>query len=112
MSIQAVNGMKAYANALADFQKAQSKTQQLPSAMNNLGQGGPSFGDTLRDSLSEVNAMQGRKDAMVTSFAAGETQNVHELMITMQKAGLAINLTSSVRNKVLEAYRELSRLQF
>ena len=49
---------------------------------------------------------------MIQSFASGETQNVHELMITMQKAGLAVNLTAAVRNKVLEAYRELSKLQF
>ncbi len=49
---------------------------------------------------------------MITSFASGETQNVHELMISMQKASLAVNLTSAVRNKVLEAYRELSKLQF
>ena len=56
--------------------------------------------------------MQSQKSAMIQSFASGETQNVHELMITMQKAGLAVNLTAAVRNKVLEAYRELSKLQF
>ncbi len=33
-------------------------------------------------------------------------------MITLQKAGLAVNMTSAVRNKVLEAYKELSRIQF
>ena len=59
-----------------------------------------------------VNDMQSQKSAMIQSFASGETQNVHELMITMQKAGLAVNLTAAVRNKVLEAYRELSKLQF
>lgn len=72
----------------------------------------PGFADTLRDSLTTVNDMQSQKSAMIQSFASGETQNVHELMITMQKAGLAVNLTAAVRNKVLEAYRELSKLQF
>jgi len=56
--------------------------------------------------------MQGEKSKMITSFASGETQNVHELMITLQKAGLAVSMTSAVRNKVMEAYRELSRIQF
>ena len=71
-----------------------------------------SFSDTLHDSLNAVNDLQTKKSQMITSFASGETQNVHELMISMQKASLAVNLTSAVRNKVLEAYRELSKLQF
>ena len=62
--------------------------------------------------MNAVNDLQTKKNQMITSFAAGETQNVHELMISMQKASLAVNLTSAVRNKVLEAYRELSKLQF
>ena len=56
--------------------------------------------------------MQQEKNQMIQSFASGENQNVHELMISMQKAGLAMNLTAAVRNKVMEAYRELSRMQF
>lgn len=39
-------------------------------------------------------------------------QNVHELMITMQKSSLAMKMTSAVRGKVLEAYKELSKMQF
>ena len=62
--------------------------------------------------MNAVNDLQTKKNQMITSFAAGETQNVHELMISMQKASLAVNLTSAVRNTVLEAYRELSKLQF
>jgi flagellar hook-basal body complex protein FliE len=75
-------------------------------------QGKSSFTDQLRDSLSKVNEMQQQKDAMITSFASGENQNVHELMISLQKAGMAMSLTSAVRNKVLEAYRELMKMPF
>ena len=45
-------------------------------------------------------------------FASGRNQNVHELMITMQKSSLAMKLTTAVRGKVLEAYKELSKMQF
>ena len=113
MSIQ-TTGIKAYVEALADFAKAEKKfenheaTLQAPHAQLQEN----TFEDTLRASLGEVNEMQGIKSQMIQSFASGETQNVHELMITLQKAGLAINMTSAVRNKVLEAYRELTRLQF
>ena len=46
------------------------------------------------------------------TFASGKTQNVHELMISLQKAGLAMDMTSAVRNKVMNAYQELMRIQF
>jgi flagellar hook-basal body complex protein FliE len=62
--------------------------------------------------LEKVNNLQTERSNMVTSFASGETQNVHELMISMQKAGLAMNMTAAVRNKVMEAYKELTRMQF
>jgi len=98
---------------LADFAKARNQVQKSASDIAGAKPAAvPGFADTLRDSLTTVNDMQSQKSAMIQSFASGETQNVHELMITMQKAGLAVNLTAAVRNKVLEAYRELSKLQF
>lgn len=71
-----------------------------------------SFGDTISQSLNRLNALQEEKAMAIEEFAAGRSQNVHELMITLQKASLAMNLTSAVRGKVLEAYKELSRMQF
>ncbi len=109
MSIQGI-GLKAYSNALQNFTKVAQENKATELAKPK--QISTSFAETLGDSLGKVNSMQKEKNAMIQSFASGENQNVHELMISMQKAGLAINLTSAVRNKVLEAYRELSRMQF
>ena len=64
------------------------------------------------DSLKQVNDLQNTKADMVESFAAGQTQNVHELMINLQKAGLAMQMTTTVRGKVIEAYRDLIKMQF
>lgn len=115
MSIQSV-GISAYSNAMADFTKVQKNLNQTHGELmkNQVtpGNQGNSFAATLEESLTKVNDMQTEKSAMVRSFASGETQNVHELMITLQKAGLAVNMTTAVRNKVLDAYRELTRLQF
>ena len=111
MTIQSI-GLKAYTNALANFTKAE-KTTSAGAMLPQQGQApGKSFTETLTDSLGKVNEMQGEKSKMITSFDSGETQNVHELMITLQKAGLAVSMPSAVRNKVMEAYRELSRIQF
>lgn len=108
-----VTGLQAYNNALADFTKTQRQFQKTAAGLADAKPAAAtSFSETLNNSLATVNNMQAEKSSMIQAFASGETQNVHELMITMQKAGLAVNLTSAVRNKVLEAYRELSRLQF
>jgi flagellar hook-basal body complex protein FliE len=68
------------------------------------------FGAVIKDSLKDVNDLYEKKLTMVEDFASGKSQNVHELMITLQKAGLAMNITSTVRNKVLDAYKELIRM--
>ena len=109
MSIQAV-GLKAYSNALNNFAKAEKMAKAGVSAP--AGEASNAFADILQSSIGKVNELQTERGAMVTSFASGETQNVHELMIAMQKAGLAMTMTAAVRNKVMEAYRELSRMQF
>jgi len=70
------------------------------------------FGKTLTDSLKQVNEMQNTRNDMIESFASGKTENVHELMINLQKAGLTMQMTTAVRNKVLDAYRELVKMQF
>ena len=112
MAIQAI-GMKAYTQALNNFTKAEKNF--AGQAANNLQEPSApktSFEDTLNSSLGKVNDLQTEKNAMIASFASGETPNVHELMISLQKASLAMKMTSAVRNKVLEAYKELSKIQF
>ena len=112
MSIQAIN-MEAYSNAIASFQNSQKTFNRIEQGIANPApMQKTSFADTLTNSLKEVNQLQGEKSAAVKSFVAGETQNVHELMITMQKASVAVSMTSAIRNKAMEAYRELSKLQF
>lgn len=99
--------VKAYSTA-SELLGAKGQAGKLPSAQ----EAGRSFAQTIEDSLSKVNAMQAEKAQMVEEFASGKNQNVHELMISLQKAGLAIDMTSAVRNKVMQAYQELMRLQF
>ena len=100
--------MQAYQQALAA-----QKTGAAVRKAETLGQQkAQAFTETIGKSLKQVNDMQEEKHAMIESFAAGETQNVHELMISLQKAGLAMKMTSAVRGKVMDAYKELSRISF
>lgn len=70
------------------------------------------FNDTLKDSLSKVNNMEAEKRTMIEEFASGKTQNVHELMITVQKAGLAMQMTGAVRSKIMSSYKEIMAMPF
>ena len=72
---------------------------------------GPAFGDTLADAVGRVDQAQKAADAQVEAFVAGETENAHEVMIAMNQAELHFKLMAEVRNKLLDGYQELMRMQ-
>ena len=72
---------------------------------------GPSFAENLAESLDKVNNLQKEADKAIEDFATGETRNIHETMIAVNKADLAFRLTMQVRNKIVEAYQEVMRMQ-
>ncbi len=69
------------------------------------------FGKLLMDVIKEVNSSQNNASEMQNAFMTGQNVELHELMISMERAGLAMELTLQVRNKILEAYQEISRMQ-
>lgn len=103
-------GIKAYQQALGQRQAIEGKVAKALDTKPQEKGGG--FMDALTSSLKEVNAMESEKSGLIEAFAAGKSENVHELMISLQKAGVAMSMTSAVRNKVLSAYQELMRLSF
>lgn len=109
MSIHSI-GLRAYTNALDNFKKAEMEsTAKLPSQKD---ENKTEFKEVLKSSLNKVNDLRLDRSDKILSFASGESQNVHELMIAMQKASLAMSMTTAVRNKALEAYKELTKIQF
>lgn len=69
------------------------------------------FGKMLMDVIKEVSSTQNQATEMQNAFMTGQNVELHELMISMERAGLAMELTLQVRNKILEAYQEISRMQ-
>ena len=65
----------------------------------------------LKDSLTEVNKMQQKADAAVTALATGEKVSLHETMIAMEQADVSFRMMMQVRNKIVEAYQEILRMQ-
>jgi flagellar hook-basal body complex protein FliE len=75
------------------------------------GSSGVSFKGMLKDAVGEVNNLQGEADTLAVKLASGDMEDVHRAMIAMQKAKLALDLTIQVRNKVIDAYQEIMRMQ-
>ena len=61
--------------------------------------------------LGQVNNLQQQADDMAVKLATGDVEDVHKAMIAMNKARLAFDFTLQVRNKVVEAYQEIMRMQ-
>lgn len=72
---------------------------------------GPSFGEALEAAIDQVDASQKQADAAVNGFAAGEIKDVHEVALALQQADLSLRLALEVRNKVVEAWQDVSRMQ-
>jgi len=90
--------------------QAQGSAQgaQESSAVN----GGDNFSSLLSESLSKVNSMQQHSGDMTKAFEMGASDvTLPEVMIAKSKASLAFEATVQVRNKVIDAYQEIMRMQ-
>jgi flagellar hook-basal body complex protein FliE len=74
--------------------------------------GDPTFGELLGRSIQTVNKMQQEADEAARKLVSGENKDIHSTMISMQKAGIAMDLMLEVRNKIISAYDEIKRMQF
>ena len=70
-----------------------------------------SFARVLTNAINNVDETMKASDQQVQQFIAGESDNIHDVMISMQKAQLSFDLMVEVRNKAIETYQEISRMQ-
>jgi flagellar hook-basal body complex protein FliE len=86
-------------------QQAPLETQTQPAA------GETSFQDALGKFVTEVNSLQQNADVATQKLLSGELQDVHQVMMAMEEANTSFQLMMEMRNKILEAYREVMRMQ-
>jgi len=70
-----------------------------------------SFKQMITDYLNDTNRAQIDAGEAVDKFAAGEVQDIHDVMIAMEKGRLSLELILEIRSKLLDAYREMMRMQ-
>lgn len=75
-----------------------------------LDESGKTFADYIRDQISGVVGLQQKADTMVQAYATGQQVNLQDMVLAAQRASLGLSLAITVRNKVLEAYTEISRM--
>jgi flagellar hook-basal body complex protein FliE len=69
------------------------------------------FTQVFGDMVGKVNELQTKADKAVEMLATGESKNLHEVMIAMEKSSISFQFLTQVRNKALDAYHEIMRMQ-
>ncbi len=87
------------------------------SLITKLGKGGvkdlesrESFEKTLNKFITDVNSLQNQAAESTVNLVKGEVEDVHDVMIAVGKANIAMELMLEIRNKIVEAYQEVMRM--
>ena len=99
-------------------------TSNIP-GVNDLGQnlgvsgttspasgGGTDFVQTLKETMQKVEALQTEAEKQVEGMVSGQGADVHSAMIAVEKADLSFQLMMQVRNKIVDAYQQISQMPF
>jgi len=86
-----------------------SITSEVPSVSGPSSTG---FGDVLRNAVDKVQQAQGEASQSVNNLLEGNGEDLHKAMIAVEKADLSFQLMMEVRNKIISAYQEVSRMNF
>ena len=69
------------------------------------------FGEFIKGAIEKVDNVESKADQSVQELMMGKT-GIHETMIALQKADISLRFLLQVRNKAMDAYREIMRMQF
>ncbi|WP_413289009.1 flagellar hook-basal body complex protein FliE [Bdellovibrio sp. HCB337] len=91
---------------------SKSLTIDQPLSPGSVGETqGASFADTLKGAIENVNQLQKASDKAAQDLATGRTDNVADVMIATEKADIALRVMVQVRNKIIDAYQEIMKMQ-
>ncbi|WP_066892536.1 flagellar hook-basal body complex protein FliE [Clostridium nigeriense] len=93
------------------FENYNSLNINNSSNIDNNSKTSNSFQDAFKESLDKLNEKQIEADNITNDFIAGKDVEVHEMMLSMEEAKMSLQLAIQVRNKVVEAVQELTRMQ-
>jgi flagellar hook-basal body complex protein FliE len=78
----------------------------------NAGEQSDGFGQILREAVTQIDQAQGQAQDKISDVLKGNGGDVHSAMIAVEKADLSFQMMLQVRNKIVAAYQEISRMNF
>lgn len=78
---------------------------------NPIEQASTGFGQIIKDTISKTVEAESQGDKAIEGLASGQAKNLHEVMISVEKADISLKMLVQFRNKALQAYEEIMRLQ-
>lgn len=108
MDTKGIEQMLSQLRATANV--ASGKPAETPAAGGAVG--GVDFAQVLKSSIDQVNQTQQQAQKMTEEFASGDpSANLHEVMISLQKANVSFQEMVQVRNKLVSAYQDIMNIQ-
>jgi len=89
-----------------------SQTPGVSSGADAGAAGGEGFGSVLKTALEQVNQLSGSAEQQVGSMLTGGSADVSQVMVAVEKADVAFQLMMQVRNKIVNAYQDIEKMQF
>jgi flagellar hook-basal body complex protein FliE len=83
----------------------------LPGFTQGISTGSNGFVQVMQKFIDDTNTQQLKADQSVELLATGQSDNVHETMLALTRADLSMRVFMEVRNKVIDAYQEVMRMQ-
>ena len=84
----------------------------MPAGLRSVESSGRDFRETLHSAMDDMEQLQGQAESRVAGVLEGNGMDVHSALIAVEKADLSFQLMMQVRNKIVSAYQEISRMQF
>ncbi len=92
------------------FPPIQQPVQQPAAPASDVEQEG--FGDVLRKAISQVEGVHTDAQQQAAALLRGDNSDIHNVMVAVEKADIAFQLMMQVRNKIVNAYQDISKMQF
>jgi flagellar hook-basal body complex protein FliE len=107
MAIQSVG----FSASLNQVQKLSEKLGNASSRKGSPAKAAEGISDLLGKAITELDASQKSADESAMKLLAGEPVDLHQVMLQMEESFVNLNLALQVRNKIIEAYQEIQRMQ-
>jgi flagellar hook-basal body complex protein FliE len=103
------NVINAYSSIMDRYSSMVSQVET--GVQENPDQISGSFEGLLSSQIEKLNGVQVQADNMIADFAAGNTDDLHQVMIAAEEASMSMELAVQIRNKIVDAYKELNNMQ-